>query len=207
MAYLHEILDISPPKLNIIDLGARIPGGRGGGTVSYEEQFLRVPGDHIGRLYGFEPDEPTCRDLNEKTPDHYTFLPYAVFDGSSQHLYLTESPVASSLYEPDMEMRVPFGDLAKIGKVKEVIEVNTTRLDDIPEIDEPIDLIKADVQGAENVIFKNASRVLSTTLVIQTEVFLIPLYKNMPLSGDVDRTLNDMGYLKHVSGDSQVRKS
>tara|TARA_B110000196_G_scaffold277106_1_gene255464 strand:- start:85 stop:321 length:237 start_codon:yes stop_codon:yes gene_type:complete len=57
MVYLNEILDVPPPKLNIIDRGARIPGGE---TSIYGEQLLRVPGKHIGKLYGFEADEPTC---------------------------------------------------------------------------------------------------------------------------------------------------
>jgi hypothetical protein len=60
MVYLNEILDMPPPKLNIIGRGARIPGGE---ASTYGEQLLRVPGKHIGKLYGFEADEPTCRVL------------------------------------------------------------------------------------------------------------------------------------------------
>ncbi|MRR39331.1 FkbM family methyltransferase [bacterium] len=59
------------------------------------------------------------------------------------------------------------------------------------------DFLKIDVQGAEKMIFDNASRVLENTLVIQTEVEFVHLYKNQPLFADIDRCLRQHGFEFH----------
>jgi hypothetical protein len=75
--------------------------------------------------------------------------------------------------------------------------VSTTRLDDIAEISD-IDFIKIDVQGSELVVFKNASRVLSSAVLIQTEVLFVELYKGQPMFADVDTFLRANGFQFHT---------
>jgi hypothetical protein len=75
--------------------------------------------------------------------------------------------------------------------------VDTTRLDDIAEISD-IDFIKIDVQGSELAVFKNASRALSSALLIQTEVEFVELYKGQPMFADVDTFLRARGFQFHT---------
>lgn len=199
MKSLYQILNIDPIIINVIDLGARelAPGGK--------SPFGNIPDECIGKVFGFEPDRPTCDSLNASSPANYHYLPHAVFDGSVQNLYLTKSPLVSSLYEPDFEIRKLFGSLYHLAQIKEIIPMQTSRLDDISEIDVPIDFIKADVQGSEKVIFHNSKSLLEKVSVIQTEVFIIPLYKNMPLSGDIDVELRSQDFYYHKAWGPQGR--
>ena len=59
-------------------------------------------------------------------------------------------------------------------------QVQTTRLDDIPETAD-VDLLKVDVQGAEMMVFEGAPQRLKSALIVDVEVEFIPLYKNQPL--------------------------
>jgi len=75
--------------------------------------------------------------------------------------------------------------------------VSTRRLDDIAEISD-VDFFKMDVQGSELAIFRNASRALSATLLIQTEVEFVELYREQPMFADVDAFLRSRGFQFHT---------
>jgi hypothetical protein len=82
------------------------------------------------------------------------------------------------------------------GKVKERIPVATKRLDDIAEIAQ-MDFLKMDVQGAEREVLAHGRAKLKDTVVIQTEVSFVPLYKDQPSFGDMDLALRALGFLPH----------
>lgn len=86
--------------------------------------------------------------------------------------------------------------MAEVVTLVDTHPVETKTIDSIAEI-EAADLIKIDVQGAELMIFENAQRILPNTLVIQTEVEFVELYKNQPLFADVDRFLRSQGFQFH----------
>jgi hypothetical protein len=114
---------------------------------------------------------------------------------------LTQYPGCFSFLEPDGDVINLFSSIgAESGTgnfaVLEKTEVETSRLDDIPEIIQP-DYIKIDVQGAELMVLENAIEKLSNVLVLETEVEFIPIYKNQPLFCDIQRFMIDQGFMLH----------
>jgi FkbM family methyltransferase len=147
-------------------------------------------------IIGFEPLEQECKNLNESSLKNRKFLPYAVGDGTKKPFYITNTGMTSSLYEPNHDLTIKFQNLDELMQVIKTEEMQTVRLDDIPEIINS-DFLKIDVQGAEKMILDNATQLLKNTLVIQAEVEFVPLYKNQPLFADVDRTLRENGFEFH----------
>lgn len=176
-------------RIQIVDIGAMDIG---------EEQnpYMRLLSGDLACIVGFEPLEQECRKLNKSSANNRKFLPYAVGDGTKKPFYITNTGMTSSLYEPNHDLTIKFQNLDELMQVIKTEEMQTVRLDDVPEILDT-DFLKIDVQGAEKMILENAARVLQDTLVIQTEVEFVPLYKNQPLFADVDRTLREHGFAFH----------
>jgi hypothetical protein len=105
--------------------------------------------------------------------------------------------LTGSLFPPNTRLLEKFQALAELVTPVATHEVGTTRLDDIEEIDD-VDFIKIDVQGSELCVFKNASRALSSALLIQTEVEFVELYQGQPLFADVDVLLRGSGFQFHA---------
>jgi hypothetical protein len=80
--------------------------------------------------------------------------------------------------------------------VKERIPVATKKLDDIAEIGH-LDFLKMDVQGAEREVLAHGRGKLAGTVVVQTEVSFVPLYKHQPSFGEIDLALRALGFLPH----------
>jgi len=115
-------------------------------------------------------------------------LPYAIGDGASHTLNVTNLPMISSLFEPDIETLALFHYLGEFTQVVGRERLQTRRLDDIVDLG-PIDFMKLVIQGAELMALQNATTVLATTSVIQCEVEFVELYKGQPLFADVDSFL------------------
>jgi len=180
-----EILDKDMPFIRIVDVGAVFLGG---------DNFDKLVQEGHAQVIGFEPQKEECEKLNaralaeapraDKVKRQY--FPYFIGDGSRRKFYFTNNTgYTSSLYEPNQELAQHFENLAEVCRVTRVEEVQTTRLDDIPELGE-VDFLKMDVQGAELDVIRGARKTLQSVTVIQTEVEYIPLYKNQPLFSDVD---------------------
>lgn len=75
-------------------------------------------------------------------------------------------------------------------------EVETKRLDDIPEV-AGTDFLKLDVQGAELMILEGGTQLLEDVVVIHTEVEFAPLYVGQPLFADIDGFLRSQGFVLH----------
>jgi FkbM family methyltransferase len=190
-----EILDKDMPFIRIVDVGAMFLGG---------DNFDKLVQEGHAQVIGFEPQKEECEKLNaralaeapraDKVKRQY--FPYFIGDGSRRKFYFTNTGYTSSLYEPDQELAQHFENLAEVCQVTRVEEVQTTRLDDIPELGE-VDFLKMDVQGAELDVIRGARKTLQSVTVIQTEVEYIPLYKNQPLFSDVDIALREEGFLLH----------
>jgi len=184
-----ENLDI--PEIGILDIGAMLTDGH-----SKEYQPLLDAG--IAKVIGFEPVEKECQKLNKDLKSkNISFLPYFIGDGTKQTFCLNNSSMTSSLLEANIELLSLFSGLAELCHTVSREEVQTTCLDDIPEIDFPIDFIKIDIQGAELQAFKHGAKLLSNTTVIQTEVEWIPLYQNQPLFSEIELHLREREFLLH----------
>jgi FkbM family methyltransferase len=149
------------------------------------------------RIFGFEPDQQACEQLNREYGNPHRFFPFFVGDGGPAVFHETNWAPTGSLYEPNSRLLEKFQNLAEVVTPVATHAVNTTRLDDIAAIGD-IDFIKIDVQGSELVVFENASRALSGALLIQTEVEFVELYKGQPMFADVDTFLRANGFQFHT---------
>ena len=148
-------------------------------------------------MFGFEPDQKACEQLNREHGKPHRFFPLFVGDGGPATFHETNWAPTGSLYPPNSRLLEKFQNLAEVVTPVASHAVTTTRLDDITEISD-IDFIKIDVQGSELVVFQNASRVLSSAVLIQTEVEFVELYRGQPMFADVDTFLRANGFQFHT---------
>ncbi len=123
--------------------------------------------------------------MNREYGSPNRFFPLFVGDGGPAIFHETNWAPTGSLYEPNTRLLEKFQNLAEVVTPVAQHPVDTTRLDDIAEIGD-IDFIKIDVQGSELTVLQNAARVLSTAVLIQTEVEFVEIYKGQPMFADVD---------------------
>jgi FkbM family methyltransferase len=176
-------------KINVLDIGAAFIGE----TPPY--QPLIEAG--VVRLFGFEPDPQACARLNKEYGKPHQFFQCFAGDGRPATYYETNWGPTGSLYPPNSRLLQKFQNLAEVVTLVATHRVNTTRIDDVAEIDD-VDFLKIDVQGAEMLILQNASRALSSALVVQTEVEFVELYRGQPMFADVDTFMRTQGFQFHT---------
>lgn len=186
---LSSLLGNLAPTIDIVDVGAMWLD-----EAKPAYNALLSPGR--ARVIGFEPVQSECDKLNSMKMRNHTFLPYFIGDGRRRTFYLTKPSFTASLYEPDPAVINPFFNLPELMHVVEKTEVDTRRLDDLPEI-KSFDLLKIDVQGAEVDVMRGAERLLKSACVVQTEINFVPMYKGMALFADVDVEMRRQGYMIH----------
>jgi len=188
---LAEILgglsDLS--AIQIVDVGANPETGSKG-----PYQVLVDRG--MASLVGFEPDpEPFGRLQAMKTPRE-TYLPYAVGDGRRHMLRLCAESGMNSLLAPNFDLL----DLTHLhstwAQVRQVVEVDTRRLDDITEL-RTMDYLKIDIQGGELMVFEHATERLTDCLVVHTEAMFVPMYVGQPLFAEQELLLRRFGLQVH----------
>lgn len=192
---ISEILGEDMPFIRIVEVGAMFIG---------QDSLGKLVQEGHAQVIGFEARKEECEKLNARAlaeasrPDKVrrTYLPYYIGDGSRRKFYLTNSGYTSSLYKPNEELLKHFEWILDVTQVVKTEEVQTTRLDDIPELGE-VDFLKMDVQGAELDVIRGAEKTLRNVTVIQTEVEYIPMYENQPLFSDVDIALREHGFWLH----------
>ncbi len=181
-------LTSSTVRVKIVDIGANPIDG----APPYDTLLRGGNAD----IVGFEPNPEALAKLNQQKGPNETYLPNAIGDGRRHTLHLCAASGMTSLLTPNPEVLNLFHGFPNWGRVVSTEEIDTTRLDDIPET-EGIDLVKIDIQGGELMVFQNATKRLADALVIQTEVEFLPLYVDQPLFGDVDVFLRSQGYAFH----------
>jgi len=187
---MFSLFEIIPYEfvLDVVDIGAALNG-----RPPYQDL---VDSGHA-RLTGFEPDEAACVELNRTYGSNHRFYPFFVGDGGPAIFHETNWSLTGSLYPPNTPLLEKFQNLAEVVTLVKTHTVRTTKLDDVHAIDN-VDFLKIDVQGGELSVFQNALRVLSKTLVIQTEVEFVELYKGQPMFADVDTFLRSEGFQFHT---------
>jgi FkbM family methyltransferase len=196
-AQTRPLFNIAPmlpnlPRLKIVDVGAM---SLGEGTDAYSPLTNATPCD----VYGFEPVAEEFEKLKASAKPGHHYLPYFVGDGSARTFYECNFAMTSSLFEPNSALLAKFQNLEELARVTKTYPVQTTRLDDILEL-KGTDFLKADVQGAELMVFEGASRLLDDALVVHAEVEFVELYKGQPLFADIDAHLRSKGFVLHLLG-------
>jgi len=187
---MWSLLEFFPEdfQINILDVGA---------ALIERPSYQSLVDVGRGRIFGFKPNQQACEQLNREYGNPHRFFPFFVGDGGPAIFHETNWAPTGSLYEPNSRLLEKFQNLAEVVTPVATHAVNTTRLDDIADIGD-IDFIKIDVQGSELVVFENASRALSSALLIQTEVEFVELYKGQPMFADVDTFLRANGFQFHT---------
>lgn len=107
-----------------------------------------------GKHYAFEPIPYLFAELEEKFTNRVLVFPYALSDreGHTTFQHVKNAPAYSGLKRRKYD--IPHPEI-------EEIEVEIKRLDDIIPLDEKIDFIKIDVEGAEFGVLKGAKNLLA----------------------------------------------
>jgi FkbM family methyltransferase len=194
---LIEMLGKLCPKITIIDAGAMDLGG----AVHEGNEHRPLLKGGVGRVIGFEPVKVECDKLNARVAargsTNEVYLPYAVGDGTKRTFHVCNRAMTSSLYEPNTKLLKLFQNLEELVRVVSTEEMESKRLDDLPEVAET-DYLKLDIQGAELDVLRGATNLLRRVVVISTEVEFVPLYKEQPLFADVDTFLRSQGFVLHA---------
>lgn len=175
-------------RFDILDIGA---------ALSDRPPYQPLVDAGRARIVGFEPDAAECARLNQVYGTAHRFYPYFVGGGGPATFHETNWALTGSLFEPNTPLLGRFQNLANLVTPVATHSVETRRLDDVAEV-AAADFFKIDIQGGELAVFRHAARVLANTLVIQTEVEFVELYRGQPLFADVDACLRAAGFQFHA---------
>lgn len=180
---------LMPQRLTeVVDIGAN--------PIDGDPPYKPMLDACLCRVTGFEPQQEALAELQRKKGPYERYLAYAVGDGQTHTLNICRASGMTSLFEPDPATLGLFEVLKPLGEVVRQVEVPTRKLNDVSEI-EHLDFLKIDIQGGELAVFKSGGGKLAKTVVIQTEVSFMPLYKGQPTLGDIDVELRSQGFVPH----------
>lgn len=184
----HELRDIlAPGRLShVVDIGANPIGG--------EPPYKGMLAAGLCRVTGFEPQPGALEELNRAKGANETYLPWAVGDGAVRSLKICRHSGLSSTLEPDPRALEVFALFKAGAEVLQRLDVQTHRLDDIPEVAE-VDFLKIDIQGGELAVLRHAREKLRHAVVIQTEISFATLYQGQPGCGEIDSELRAQGFM------------
>jgi FkbM family methyltransferase len=174
--------------LKIVDVGAN--------PIDGDPPYADLLRSGCAEVVGFEPNPEALARLNAQKGPLEIYLPNAIGDGKRHTLHICAAPGMSSLLKPNPAVLNLFHGFPLWGQVQRTIEVETARLDDIPET-AGVDLLKMDIQGAELMVLRDAESRLRDVLVIQTEVEFLPLYQGQPLFSEMELFLRERGFVFH----------
>lgn len=187
VADLIRALPLTGP-IEVVDVGASpLPTS---GPPPYEPLLTHG----LARLTAFEPNPEELARLPQSASRRV--LPHVIGDGGSATLHLTRHPGFASTLEPDPDLAAHVHSFSALMQVTARQPVRTTRLDDLADLPR-IDWLKIDIQGGELAAFRGGADRLSRALCVQTEVALVPIYRNQPLWADQDAALQGLGLRFH----------
>lgn len=130
MKSIFELFEIE--KIKIVDIGAMSLG-------EGKEPYAGLVSSGRAEVVGFEPNPTECEKLNRVAKEfgQAQYLPVAVGDGNTKNFYITNTGMTSSIFEPKMDLLSAFQNLAELVQVERIEQINTARLDDLPELRVP----------------------------------------------------------------------
>jgi FkbM family methyltransferase len=184
----RDLVGGMPFRVKVVDIGANPIDG----APPYAAML------HAGdaEVLGFEPNPAALATLRARQGPLEHYLPHVVGDGERQRLHLCQAPGMTSLLEPDPAVLELFHGFPGWGRVLRTEEVDTVRLDDVPEA-AGADMLKLDIQGAELMVLRHARQRLAEAAIIQAEVEFLPLYRDQPLFSELELFLRSQGFRLH----------
>lgn len=176
------------PLQRVVDVGAANING----TPQYAP-LLKYENCH---LVGFEPSKESFEALLRLDRPNATYLQCAIGDGKPHTLHVCASAGMTSLLEPNPEILSLFHGFPLWGNVVAREQIETCRLDDIPET-EGVTFLEMDIQGAELLALTHATKCFESVSVLHIEVEFLPMYKNQPLFSEVEIFLRRRGFWLH----------
>jgi len=186
-AALFETLGLEG-RLGVVDVGA---------AFAAAPSYAGLMADDRVDLVAIEPDAVQAGRLRQRHGARATVLEHVIGDGNPGLFRETAASFTASLLEPDNTLAAAFNNLAPLSQVRARRPVDTHRLDDLPEV-AGVDFLKLDAQGGEGAILAGAPATLARTLVVETEVLFLPLYRDQPLFADIDIALRAAGFVFHT---------
>jgi protein O-GlcNAc transferase len=165
--------------IHVLDVGAAYAG---------EPPYQSLLDQGKARISAFEPNAEEREKLKAIYGESHRFYPHFVGAGGPATFHKTNWGYTGSLYAPNAPLLGKFQQLLELMDPQGSEPVATVRLDDLDEI-VSVDYLKIDVQGAEQLVLQNASRILQDALLVEVEVEFVPLYRDQPLFADVDTLL------------------
>lgn len=147
-------------------------------------------------VWGFEPQEAAYDKLMASKGPHEHYLCHAVGDGRRAELKVCADGGFTSLLEPNSDLAESIGQFAHRIVVVDRIDMQTSRLDDLTDLPQ-FDLLKIDIQGGEQTVFRSGVKSLSKALAVITEVSALPIYVDQPLLHDQLQELSQHGFYLH----------
>lgn len=177
------------PLINIVDVGANPLAG-------IKAPYQILIDNSLASLVGFEPDATVFDELQGIKGPRQKYLPLAVGDGKRHQLRICQMSGMNSLLAPNFNLLNLLHFHGPWAQVETLVDVETMRLDDIAEI-ETMDYLKIDIQGAELLVFENATEKLKDCLVVHTEAMFVPMYEGQPLFSEQELFLRKFGLQVH----------
>ena len=176
------------PMQKIVHLGAN--------PIDGDPPYIGLMRAGSADVVGFEPNPEALAKLNAQKGARETYLPHAVADGQRHTLNLCFASGMTSLLTPNPDVLGLFHGFPLWGQVVANEELDTVRLDDVPET-EGVTLLVMDIQGSELMALRSAEVRLRDALVLHLEVCFMQLYKDQPLFSEVELFLRQHGFILH----------
>jgi len=179
--------------LNVIDVGCS----------HYIDKEWEKHKESIKFFLGFDPfgESPY---IDKRFPKNRIYN-CAIFDKEGDHLfYICNYNRCSSLFPPNPEVIKNFVKKVSYSKkkvhrfdIKKTKQVKCIRLDTIlSDLEINFDFIKTDTQGADYNVLKSLGKYLNEQIVgVKLEHYFQPIYKGIALYNEVNRFLNDNGFV------------
>ncbi|MBI3901601.1 MAG: FkbM family methyltransferase [Nitrosomonadales bacterium] len=164
-------------------------GANNGSTTDYFLQQYRSP-----VIHAFEPIPELVEQLKAHYADHQNVIVHGAALGAeviTVSFNVVNNLVSSSVLNPSALNR---GIHGKNMDVRQVVEVQQVRLEDVMGADGEVDLLKLDLQGYEMEALKGCGKLLERVKIITTEIEFVSLYDGQPLFGDIDVYLRAHGF-------------
>lgn len=188
MSFITKLIRERGWQVGVADLGA---GMYWSNEVDASYRALFDQG--LCKLYLFEPLEEHAEKLRRRFGDRAKVVASAVGDGSRINFFECNYPSASGCLLPNVQLVNEWQWFDEPLRVVKVSQLDTVTLDSV-FVDDRIDFLKMDIQGAELMTIRSAPLTLSRMYVLQTESDFAEIYVNQPRFGELDAELRKQGF-------------